>query len=48
MTKLVDIIKSALNEVGCEELPSGCDDISVEQTFIETNGNSEQPVSYIC
>jgi hypothetical protein len=45
MTKLVDIIKSALNEVGCEELPSGCDDLSVEQTFIETNGNSEQPVS---
>ncbi|XP_037826804.1 tyrosine-protein kinase Fer-like, partial [Lucilia sericata] len=24
--KLVDMIKFALNEVGCEELPSGCDD----------------------
>ncbi|CRL07874.1 CLUMA_CG020915, isoform A [Clunio marinus] len=28
--KLVEIIRSALNEVSCEELPSGCDDLSVE------------------
>lgn len=48
MLKLVDVIKTALNEVGCEELPSGCDDISVEQSFIENNINhNDQPVSEI-
>lgn len=48
MVKLADVIKTALNEVGCEELPSGCDDISVDHSFIENNvnnGNTEQPVS---
>lgn len=43
MLKLVDIIKTAL-DVGCEELPSGCDDLSVEQGFIENNGN-DQPMT---
>lgn len=50
MLKLADVIKTALNEVGCEELPSGCDDISVDQSFIENNvnnGNTQPPVS-IC
>uniref|UniRef100_T1H288 Uncharacterized protein n=1 Tax=Megaselia scalaris TaxID=36166 RepID=T1H288_MEGSC len=42
--KLADMIKCALSEVGCEELPSGCDD--VEQTFIENNfSNDQQPSS---
>lgn len=48
MLKLADVIKTALNEVGCEELPSGCDDISVDHSFIENNvnnGSTEQPVS---
>lgn len=48
MLKLADVIKTALNEVGCEELPSGCDDISVDHSFIENNvnnGNTEPPVS---
>ena len=46
MIKLADMIKTALNEVGCEELPSGCDDLSVEHSFIENNvNNTEQPVS---
>ena len=46
MHKLADLIKTALNEVGCEELPSGCDDISVDQGFIENNmTNPEQPVN---
>lgn len=46
MLKLADLIKAALNEVGCEELPSGCDDLSVDQSFIENNiSNNEQPVS---
>lgn len=40
MSKIVDIIKNAL-DVGCEELPSGCDDLSVEQGFIENNGNDQ-------
>lgn len=42
--KLIEIIRAALNEVSCEELPSGCDDLSVE---IENNnlGNHEQMVS---
>lgn len=47
MVKLADLIKTALNEVGCEELPSGCDDISVEPGFIENSiSPSEQPVSF--
>lgn len=48
MLKLSEVIKTALNEVGCEELPSGCDDISVDHTFIENdviNGNTEPTVS---
>lgn len=44
LTKLADMIKNALNELGCEELPSGCDDLSVEQAFIDANGNVEQTV----
>ncbi|XP_030243710.1 tyrosine-protein kinase Fer isoform X2 [Drosophila navojoa] len=41
--KLVDMIRCALNEVGCEELPSGCDDhLSLEQNFIEHGFNNEQ------
>jgi hypothetical protein len=39
-SKLIEIIRTALNEVACEELPSGCDDLSVE---IENN-NHEQMV----
>uniref|UniRef100_A0A1B0CKY9 F-BAR domain-containing protein n=1 Tax=Lutzomyia longipalpis TaxID=7200 RepID=A0A1B0CKY9_LUTLO len=42
--KLVEMIKTALNDLGCEELPSGCDDISVEQNFIDTT-NVDQPVA---
>lgn len=45
MLKLADMIKTALNEVGCEELPSGCDDLSVDQGFIENNVSLDQPVS---
>lgn len=47
MLKLAEIIKTALNEVGCEELPSGCDDLSVDQAFIENNVSPDQPVSNI-
>ena len=45
LQKLADMIKNALNELGCEEeLPSGCDDLSVEQAFIDANGNVDQAV----
>lgn len=44
MTKLSDMIKNSLNELGCEELPSGCDDLSVDQSFIENSVNTEQTV----
>lgn len=49
MVKLAELIKTALNDVGCEELPSGCDDISVDPSFIESNisNNDQQPVSSI-
>uniref|UniRef100_A0A1A9WPB9 Tyrosine-protein kinase n=1 Tax=Glossina brevipalpis TaxID=37001 RepID=A0A1A9WPB9_9MUSC len=41
--KLVDMIKFALNEVGCEELPSGCDDhLTLDQNFIENSFNNDQ------
>ncbi|KAL9892698.1 tyrosine-protein kinase Fer isoform X3 [Glossina fuscipes] len=41
--KLVDMIKFALNEVGCEELPSGCDDhLTLDQNFIEDSFNNHQ------
>lgn len=48
MLKMADLIKTALNEVGCEELPSGCDDISVDPTFIENSisNNEPQPVKF--
>lgn len=48
MLKMVDLIKTALNDVGCEELPSGCDDISVDPTFIENSisNNDQQPVIF--
>ncbi|KAL9892699.1 tyrosine-protein kinase Fer isoform X4 [Glossina fuscipes] len=44
--KLVDMIKFALNEVGCEELPSGCDDhLTLDQNFIEDSFNNHQQMS---
>lgn len=46
MNKLIDVIRTALNEVACEDLPSGCDDLSVE---IDNNnlGNHEPMVSQV-
>ena len=38
------MIRSALNEVGCEELPSGCDDLSVEH-LIENKKSVSQDLS---
>jgi hypothetical protein len=42
--KLIEIIRSALNEVSCEELPSGCDDLSVE---IDNNNLGNHEVSRV-
>lgn len=45
MNKLVEIIRSSLNEVSINELPSGCDDLSVE---IDKNlGTDENIVSIL-
>lgn len=40
MLKQAELIKSALNELGCEEVPSGCDLSLDNQTFI--SNSSEQ------
>ena len=42
MLKQTELIKSALNELGCEEVPSGCDLSIDNQTFIS---NSSEQVS---
>ncbi|CAH0559325.1 unnamed protein product [Brassicogethes aeneus] len=42
MLKQTELIKSALNELGCEEVPSGCDLSLDNQTFIS---NSSEQVS---
>lgn len=45
MNKLVEIIRSSLNEVSINELPSGCDEIGAD---IDKNlGNDENIVSII-
>ena len=43
MQKLIDLIRTALNEVSCEELPSGCDDLSVDME----NSSPEQTVRMV-
>uniref|UniRef100_A0A182J4H5 non-specific protein-tyrosine kinase n=2 Tax=Anopheles atroparvus TaxID=41427 RepID=A0A182J4H5_ANOAO len=43
--RLVDMIRTALNEVGCEELPSGCDDLSVEH-LIDNKKSVSQDLSH--
>lgn len=37
MLKQTELIKSALNELGCEEAPSACDLSIDNQTFITNN-----------
>ncbi|XP_020291804.1 tyrosine-protein kinase Fer isoform X4 [Pseudomyrmex gracilis] len=43
LQKQVDVIRSALNELGCEELPSGCD-LSVEGSFTESPTINKVPL----
>lgn len=44
MLKQTELIKSALNELGCEEVPSGCDLSIDNQSFIN---NSNEQVSFV-
>ncbi|PSN30639.1 Tyrosine-protein kinase Fer [Blattella germanica] len=38
----VEVIKSALNELGCEEVPSGCD-LSLDSSFVDQTSNIVSP-----
>ncbi|XP_069675618.1 tyrosine-protein kinase Fer isoform X2 [Periplaneta americana] len=41
LQRQVEVIKSALNELGCEEVPSGCD-LSIDSSFVDNHSNTEQ------
>ncbi|XP_028046995.1 tyrosine-protein kinase Fer isoform X2 [Monomorium pharaonis] len=43
LQRQVDVIRGALNELGCEELPSGCD-LSMEGSFTESTANNKVPL----
>lgn len=45
LLKSADMIRGSLNEVGCEELPSGCDDLSVDIIENAADTTDIQPVS---
>lgn len=47
LLKSADTIRSSLNEVGCEELPSGCDDLSVDIIDNAVDSTDIQPVSLL-
>lgn len=47
MLKQTELIKSALNELGCEEVPSGCDLSIDSQTFI-SNSSEQVCADKIC
>ena len=36
LSKQLDVIKKGLNDLGCEELPSGCD-LPLDNSFDHTN-----------
>jgi tyrosine-protein kinase Fer len=38
MQRQVEVIKSALSELGCEEVPSGCD-LSIDSSFVDNHTN---------
>ncbi|EZA48284.1 tyrosine-protein kinase Fer isoform X2 [Ooceraea biroi] len=43
LQRQVDVIRGALNELGCEELPSGCD-LSMEGSFTESSTINKAPL----
>jgi tyrosine-protein kinase Fer len=42
MQHQVEVIKSALSELGCEEVPSGCD-LSIDSSFVDSHTNMGTP-----
>jgi hypothetical protein len=52
MQRQVEVIKSALSELGCEEVPSGCD-LSIDSSFVDnhtstgTTNTEQQQVSWL-
>ncbi|PNF39177.1 hypothetical protein B7P43_G01337 [Cryptotermes secundus] len=42
MQRQLEVIKSALNELGCEEVPSGCD-LSIDSSFVDNHTNMGTP-----
>lgn len=47
MLKQTELIKSALNELGCEEAPSACDLSIDNQTFISNTSEQVNNILYI-
>lgn len=43
LQRQVEVIRGALNELGCEELPSGCD-LSMEGSFTDSPTNNKVPL----
>ncbi|XP_035739804.1 tyrosine-protein kinase Fer-like isoform X2 [Vespa mandarinia] len=46
LQKQVDVIRAALNELGCEELPSGCD-LSMEGSYTDPPTINKVPLRYV-
>lgn len=42
MQHQVEVIKSALSELGCEEVPPGCD-LSIDSSFVDNHTNMGTP-----
>lgn len=47
MMKQTELIKSALNELGCEEAPSACDLSIDNQTFITNTSEQVNKIIYL-
>jgi hypothetical protein len=45
LQRQIDVIRGALNELGCEELPSGCD-LSMEGSFTDSPAISKVSKKY--
>ncbi|KAK2582534.1 hypothetical protein KPH14_004827 [Odynerus spinipes] len=46
LQRQIDVIRAALNELGCEELPSGCD-LSMEGSFTDPPTINKVPLRYV-
>lgn len=49
MSKQLELIKGALNELGCEEVPPGCDLSTIEQqpqSIVENNDHQVSEISF--